>query len=66
VRLSDFLVDVGRPVAYYPKLSHITGGVKETLFLCQLLYWDGKQNDSGGWIYKTQQEMFAERNSRKG
>jgi hypothetical protein len=48
VRLSDFLVDVGRPVAYYPQLSHITGGVKETLFLCQLLYWDGKQNDSVG------------------
>ncbi len=60
MRLSDFLVDVGRPVAYYPELSHITGGVKETLFLCQLLYWNGKQNDSGGWIYKTQQEMFEE------
>ena len=60
MRLTDFLIDIGRPVAYYPQLSHITGGVKETLFLCQLLYWNGKQANKNGWIYKTQKEMFEE------
>ncbi len=60
MKLTDYLQELGRPVAYYPKLSHITGGVKETLFLCQLLYWEGKQANKEGWIYKTQQEMFEE------
>jgi hypothetical protein len=60
MKLTDCLQELGRPVAYYPKLSHITGGVKETLFLCQLLYWEGKQANKEGWIYKTQQEMFEE------
>lgn len=60
MKLTDFLQELGRPVAYYPRLSHITGGVKETLFLCQLLYWEGKQSDKEGWIYKTQEETFIE------
>ena len=60
MRLTDFLIDIGRPVAYYPRLSHITGGVKETLFLCQLLYWNGKQANKNSWIYKTQKEMLEE------
>jgi hypothetical protein len=47
VRLSDFLVDVGRPVAYYPQLSHITGGVKETLFLCQRRMVSRKEQQKG-------------------
>ncbi len=60
MRLTDFLIDIGRPVAYYPRLSYITGGVKETLFLCQLLYWNGKQANKNSWIYKTQKEMLEE------
>ena len=60
MRLTDFLTELGSPVAYYPKLTKITGGVKETIFLCQLLYWQGKQGSKDGWIYKTQQEFTEE------
>lgn len=60
VKLTDFLMDIGKPVAYYPKLSAITGGVKETLLLCQLIYWQGKQESRNGWIYKTREELTEE------
>ena len=30
-----------RPVAYHPRLATVIG-VKETVFVCQLLYWDGR------------------------
>lgn len=60
MKLTDFLVNIGQPVGYYPKLTKITGGVKETLFLCQLLYWEGRQADPERWIYKTQEEIEEE------
>ena len=60
MRITDFFQDLGRPVAYYPKLTHITGGVKETVLLCQLLYWQGKQSNREGWIYKTRDEIHEE------
>ena len=60
MKITNFLTDIGRPVAYYPKLSVITNGVKEAIFLCQLLYWHGKQTDKEQWIYKTQADMAEE------
>lgn len=60
MRLTDLFMDLGRPVAYYPKLTAITGGVKETIFLCQLLYWESKQHSKDRWIYKTQAELTEE------
>lgn len=60
MKITDFLSDVGRPVAYFPKLRHITGSVNATLFLCQLIYWEGKQASKTGWIYKTHREMEEE------
>lgn len=48
-----------RPVAYHPKLARVVG-VKQTIFLCQLLYWDGKGKQPDGWIWKTQAEMEEE------
>src|SRR3990167_6997907 len=59
MKLSDFLVDVGRPIAYYPKLTRVTGGVKATVFLCQLFYWRDKSSNDG-WIYKTADEWQDE------
>jgi len=53
MKLSDFLENVGRPIAYYPRLAQVVGGVKATVFLCQLIYWRGKESDKHGWIYKT-------------
>lgn len=60
MRISEFLMDIGRPVAFYPKLVDITGSVTSTLFLCQMLYWVGKQRDHDGWIFKTQAEIREE------
>jgi hypothetical protein len=60
MRLTDFLKDLGNPVAYYPKLVAVTGGVLPNLFLCQMYYWLGKQKDDQGWIYKTQIEIELE------
>jgi hypothetical protein len=49
-----------RPVAYRPALAALLGGVREALFVSQLLYWDGKGATPGGWIYKTQAEWRQE------
>ncbi|MBD2457311.1 hypothetical protein H6G80_24945 [Nostoc sp. FACHB-87] len=60
MKLTDFLIDIGNSVAYYPKLVAVTGGVLPNLFLCQMYYWLGKQKNPEGWIYKTQAEIEKE------
>jgi hypothetical protein len=60
MKLSDFLTDVGRPIAYYPGLRRITGSTTATVFVCQLLYWTGKEKDGDGWIYKVSDEIENE------
>jgi hypothetical protein len=60
MRLSDFLTGVGRPVAYYPGLRRITGSTNATIFICQLVYWTGKESSGDGWIYKTSDEIEEE------
>ena len=54
---SNLLIGLGRPVAYYAGLAKIIG-VKECVFVCQLLYWCDKTQD--GWIYKTQENIEDE------
>lgn len=60
MKLTDFLEDVGRPVAYYPSLALALGGVKQAVLLCQIIYWTGKGSDPEGWIYKTAEELQEE------
>lgn len=60
MKLSDFLLGAGRPVAYYPKLRRITGSTNATIFLCQFVYWIGKEASGDGWIYKTSEEIEVE------
>jgi hypothetical protein len=60
MKLSDYLLGVGRPVAYYPKLRRITGSTNATIFLCQFIYWTGKEEKGDGWIYKTSAEIEEE------
>jgi len=60
MKLTDLLQDLGPAVAYYPRLCPIMGGVAPTILVCQLLYWDGKQEDPEGWIFKTMEEIRAE------
>jgi hypothetical protein len=57
---SEILIDIGRPVAYYPGLRRIAGSATATIFLCQFLYWTGKEKGGDGWIYKTSDEIEEE------
>jgi hypothetical protein len=59
MKLSEFISDVGRVVAYYPNLKKLTGSTTATILLCQFLYWTGK-GSSEGWIYKTVDEIEDE------
>jgi len=54
-----FSVLADRPVAYHPGLARVLG-VKEAIFVCQLLYWHGKGKLPGGWIWKTQADITEE------
>ena len=60
MKLTEFISDVGRPIAYYPSLRKITGSTTATIFICQFLYWTGKGTTGDGWIYKTIQDIEIE------
>lgn len=60
MKVTEFLIDIGRPVAFYPGLRKITGSTVGTLFLCQFIYWTGKGADPDGWIYKTAADIESE------
>lgn len=59
-KFSDFLQDIGRPVAYNPGIASLLEGVKEALFLSQIIYWTGRGVSADGWVYKTSAEIEAE------
>jgi hypothetical protein len=60
MKLSDFLSNIGRPVAFYPGLAKAFGGIKPAVFVCQMTYWKDKGDSPDGWIYKTSDEIEAE------
>ena len=60
MKLSDFLFNIGRPVAFYPGLVKALGGMKKAVFICQMAYWKDKGSDPDGWIYKTAEEIESE------
>ncbi|MFC2064161.1 DnaD domain-containing protein [Chloroflexota bacterium] len=60
MKLSEYLTDVGRPIAYHPKLKSITGSTNATIFFCQFFYWTGKEKSGDGWIYKSSVEIEEE------
>jgi hypothetical protein len=60
MRLTDFLEDAGKIVAFYPGLKRVTGSVTASLLLSQLFYWCDKTKDKDGWIYKTNYDLEEE------
>lgn len=46
-------LNLERPIAFYPQLSRVLGGIDEAIFVQQLYYWSDKGRDKEGWIYKT-------------
>ena len=57
-KLSTALKSLGRCITYYPSLAAAVG-LKESIILCQLLYWTPKVSGEG-WIYKTAEELSEE------
>jgi hypothetical protein len=57
MKLSTFLNDIGKPIAYYPSLAKLIG-VKQAVFLCQILFWTDKGKD--GWIYRSVDQITDE------
>lgn len=48
---------LGQYIMYYPIIAHALGGVKVAVFIGPFMYFEGKQNDTEGWIYKTASEI---------
>jgi hypothetical protein len=51
---------IGRPVAHYPNLSKVFNSSNVGVFLSQMLYWEGKQENEEGWIRKPMDEIETE------
>lgn len=51
-----------RPVAYWPSLARLLGGVKPAVLFSQLLYWHGDKTVKAreGWFYKSVEELEEE------
>lgn len=50
-----------RPVAYWPRLAHLVGGVKAAIMLSQILYWEGDAiAKERGWVLKSVEEFDTE------
>lgn len=60
MKLTNYVMDLGRPVAYYPNLKILTGSTTATIMLCQLLYWTPRTKHKDKWIYKTNYEIEEE------
>lgn len=60
MKMSINLPNIGTSVAYHPEFTRFLGSCKASIFLAQLIYWEGKQKDPNGWMYKTRQELQRE------
>jgi len=58
MKLTNYIIDLGRVVAVYPGLRKVTGSTTATILLCQFLYWLDKTSD--GWIYKDSYDLEEE------
>ncbi|WP_175725461.1 hypothetical protein [Burkholderia ambifaria] len=56
---TDYLIDLGHPVAYYPGLVKHLGSVNAVLFFSQIFYWQDKAASDLG-VYKTVEEIETE------
>lgn len=60
-RLTNYIADLGRVVAFYPNLREITeGSLTASILLCQLIYWTDKTKNGDGWIWKNSDEIREE------
>lgn len=57
--LTASMDNVGRAVAYYPKLAKFFGSVNASIFFSQLYYWQSRTDDPLG-VFKTAEEWTDE------
>lgn len=61
---SGILEWLGQPFSYYPPLARLVGGVKEAVFLSNLMRWaqraKGRVGIEDGWIFKSAAELVEE------
>lgn len=62
MRVSDVLLDAGRPIAYHPGLARALGSIPAALMLAQLIYWSDKSNGryEDGWVWKIERDWDEE------
>lgn len=57
--LSESMHNVGRPIAYYPRLSKFFGSVNASIIFSQLFYWNSRTENPLG-VYKTAEDFEEE------
>ena len=56
---SQYLRQLGQPIAYYPQLAKPLGGVTAAILFGQLFFWQDKSSTPFG-VYKTQADLEQE------
>ena len=57
--LTASLQALGPCLTFYPRLARAIG-LKESILLCQLIYWTPRSKRDGGWVYKSAEEFEME------
>ncbi len=53
-------IQLEKPIAFFPQLSKILGGIEEAVYFQQLYYWKDRGCREDGYIYKTKKEIEEE------
>jgi hypothetical protein len=56
----DMQIKLEKPVSFYPQLAKVFGGIREALYIQQLIYWSDKTKREDKFFYKTQEEFEEE------
>lgn len=53
-------LEMQRPIAFFPQLAKVLGGIDEAIYLQQLYYWSDKGSRPDGYIFKTKADIETE------
>jgi hypothetical protein len=56
--ISDFFVDLGKPISYFPSFRRITGTTNSVILLCQFLFWSKVNRFK--WFFKDAYDLEEE------
>lgn len=59
--VSKVIAAIGRPIYFYPVISHCLNNLDAAIFVGNFMYWQGKESEkNNGWIYKSMEEIESE------